>query len=218
LESDEVLNPDIVLFATGRTVNTNGLGLEEAGVKMNDQGIITVDNHFQSSVEGIYAAGDVLTPSLASVSMEQGRVAACHALGFAFKEKLDPLSVLAVYSVPEVAGVGLTEDDAKKQGIDYEVGRCHFGAIPRGIISGDSDGILKLVFRRNDHCLLGVHILGDIASELITLGQATIHNSGTIDLFNNLTFATPTYTMAYKYAAFDGLKRLAAAGYKTDRH
>jgi NAD(P) transhydrogenase len=118
--------------------------------------------------------------------------------------------------VPEVAGVGLTEDDVKEQGIDYEVGRCNFGTIPRGLISGDSDGILKLVFRRHDRRLLGVHILGDIASELIALGQATLHNSGTIDMFNNLTFATPTYTMAYKYAAFDGFKHLAAAGGSTD--
>ena len=207
-----MLRPDIVLFATGRTVNTEGLSLDVAGVKVNARGIVQVDKHFQTSVEGIYAAGDVIGPSLASVSMEQGRVAACHALDLGFKEKLDPLSVSAVYSVPEVAGVGLTEDNAKEQGIDYEVGRCNFGTIPRGFISGDSDGILKLVFRRHDRRLLGVHILGDIASELIALGQATIHNSGTIDVFNNLTFATPTYTMAYKYAAFDGLKHLATSG------
>lgn len=212
LETGEVLHPDIVLFATGRKVNTEGLGLETAGVKLGARGIIEVDKHFQTSVEGVYAAGDVIGPSLASVSMEQGRVAACHALCLGIKEKLDTLSVSAVYSVPEVSGVGLTEDEAKKQGIDYEVGRCNFGAIPRGIISGDSDGILKLVFRRHDRHLLGVHILGDIASELIALGQATIHNSGAIDLFNDLTFATPTYTMAYKYAAFDGFKRLAADG------
>ena len=211
LETHEVLRPDIVLFATGRMVNTEGLSLDAAGVKLNARGMVQVDNHFQTSVEGIYAAGDVIGPSLASVSMEQGRVAACHALGLGFKEKLDPLSVSAVYSVPEVAGVGFTEDNAKEQGIDYEVGRCNFGTIPRGFISGDSDGILKLVFRRHDRRLLGVHILGDIASELIALGQATLYNSGTIDVFNNLTFATPTYTMAYKYAAFDGFKHLAAS-------
>ena len=173
LETDEVLRPDIVLFATGRTVNTEGLGLDAAGVKLNTRGMIQVDSHFQTSVEGIYAAGDVIGPSLASVSMEQGRVAACHALDLGFKEKLDPLSVSAVYSVPELAGVGLTEDNAKEQGIHYEVGRCNFGEIPRGLISGDSDGILKLIFRRHDRRLLGVHILGDIASELIALGQAT---------------------------------------------
>ena len=212
LKTGEVLRPDMALFATGRLVDTKGLGLDSAGVKLNPRGVVEVDNQFQTSIEGVYAAGDVIGPSLASVSTEQGRVAACHALGLGFKEKLDPLSVSAVYSVPELAGVGLTEDNAKEQGIDYEIGRCSFGEIPRGLISGDADGILKLVFRRHDRRLLGVHILGDIASELIALGQATLYNSGTIDVFNNLTVATPTYTMAYKYAAFDGFKRLAAGG------
>ena len=212
LKTGEVLRPDMALFATGRLVDTKGLGLDSAGVKLNPRGVVEVDNHFQTSIEGVYAAGDVIGPSLASVSTEQGRVAACHALGLGFKEKLDPLSVSAVYSVPELAGVGLTEDNAKEQGINYEIGRCSFGEIPRGLISGDTDGILKLVFCRQDRRLLGVHILGDIASELIALGQATLYNSGTIDVFNNLTVATPTYTMAYKYAAFDGFKRLAAGG------
>jgi NAD(P) transhydrogenase len=212
LETGEVLQPGMALFATGRLANTEGLGLDAAGVKLNPRGVVEVDKFFQTSIEGVYAAGDVIGPSLASVSTEQGRVAACHALGLGFKEKLDPLSVSAVYSVPELAGVGLTEDNAKEQGIDYEVGRCSFGEIPRGLISGDTDGILKLIFRRQDRRLLGVHILGDIASELIALGQASLYNSGTIDLFNNLTVATPTYTMAYKYAAFDGFRRLAADG------
>lgn len=212
LKTGEMLRPDMALFATGRLVDTKGLDLDSAGVKLNPRGVVEVDNHFQTSIEGVYAAGDVIGPSLASVSTEQGRVAACHALGLGFKEKLDPLSVSAVYSVPEMAGVGLTEGNAKEQGIDYEIGRCSFGEIPRGLISGDTEGILKLVFRRQDRRLLGVHILGDIASELIALGQATLYNSGTIDVFNNLTVATPTYTMAYKYAAFDGFKRLAAGG------
>jgi NAD(P) transhydrogenase len=110
LETGEVLQPDIALVATGRLVDTEGLGLDAAGVKLNPRGVVEVDNHFQTSIEGIYAAGDVIGPSLASVSAEQGRVAACHALGLGFKVKLDPLSVSAVYSVPELAGVGLTED------------------------------------------------------------------------------------------------------------
>ena len=200
LKTGEVLRPDMALFATGRLVNTQGLGLDAAGVKLSPRGVVEVDNHFQTSIDGVYAAGDVIGPSLASVSTEQVRVAACHALGLGFKVKLDPLSVSAVYSVPELAGVGLSEDNAKEQGIDYEVGRCSFGEVPRGLISGDTDGILKLVFRRQDRRLLGVHILGDIASELIALGQATLYNSSTIDVFNNLTVAAPTYTMAYKYA------------------
>ena len=209
LETGEVLRPDIALFAAGRTVNTEGLGLEAAGVKLNARGGVAVSDKFETSVEGIYAAGDLIGPSLSSISMEQGRVAACHAFDLRFKQKMDPLPVSAVYSVPEVAGVGLTEDEAKKQRINYEVGRCSFGTIPRGIIAGHSEGLLKLVFRKDDRRLLGVHILGEIASELIGLGQATIHTGGTIDVFNRLTFATPTYTMAYKFAAFDGLKRLA---------
>ena len=139
LKTGEVLRPDMALFATGRLVDTKGLGLDSAGVKLNPRGVVEVDNHFQTSIEGVYAAGDVIGPSLASVSTEQGRVAACHALGLGFKEKLDPLSVSAVYSVPELAGVGLTEDNAKEQGIDYEIGRCSFGEIPRGLISGDTE-------------------------------------------------------------------------------
>lgn len=208
LENGEILRAEAVLIAVGRKVNTDGLGLQDAGVEINERGEIIVDRSFQTSAHGIYAAGDVIGPSLSSVSMEQGRVAACHAFDLTFKETVDPLPVWAVYSVPEVAGVGLTEEEAKTQGIDYEVGRASFATLPRGIISGHPEGILKLVFRRDNQRLLGVHILGDIASELIGLGQATIHCRGEIDLFNQLTFATPTYTMAYKFAAFDGFRRL----------
>lgn len=209
LDSGETLQSETVIFAVGRSVNSDKLGLSEAGVNINANGMIIVNENFQTSAEGIYAAGDVLFPSLSSVSMEQGRVAACNAFNLAFKETMDLLPVWAVYSVPEVAGVGLTEEEAKAQGIDYEVGRSNFSALPRGIISGQSDGMLKLVFRRSDHRLLGTHAIGDIASELIGLGQATIRLEGKIDLFNQLTFATPTYTMAYKFAAFDGFRRLS---------
>ncbi len=209
LENGESLRSEVVLVAVGRLVNTDGLGLQEVGIETNERGEIIVDRNFETSIKGIYAAGDVISPSLSSVSMEQGRVAACHAFDLTFKQTMDPLPVWAVYSVPEIAGVGLTEEEAKTQGIDYEVGRSSFAMLPRGIISGHPEGMLKLVFRRDDHRLLGVHALGDIASELIGLGQAIIHSHGDIDLFNQLTFATPTYTMAYKFAAFDGLRRLA---------
>lgn len=212
LDSGEVLRPDIVLCAVGRSVNTDGLGLAEAGVEVNSRGWVMVDEHFQTNLEGVYAAGDLIRPSLASISMEQGQLAACHAFGLAFKENLDPLPVSAVYSVPEVAAVGLTEEEVRRRGIDYEVGRCSFATLPRAIISGHTEGLVKLVFRRDDRRLLGVHILGDIASELIGLGQAAINASDAIDVFKHLTFATPTYTMAYKFAAFDGFKRLVDAG------
>ncbi len=212
MDSGEVLRPEAVLLAVGRAVNTDGLGLQEAGVNTNESSEIVVDTSFQTSAQGIYAAGDVIGPSLSSVSMEQGRVAACHAFNLEFKEAIDLLPVWGIYSIPEVAGVGLTEEAAQAQGIDYVVGRANFATLPRGIISGQPDGMLKLIFRRDNHHLLGVHILGDIASELIGLGQATIHMGGEIDLFNRLTFATPTYTMAYKFAAFDGLRRLTSNG------
>jgi NAD(P) transhydrogenase len=217
LNSGDELRPDMVLVAVGRSVNTGGLGLSEAGVNVNDRGWVVVDDRFRTNVEGIYAAGDLIGPSLASIAMEQGQLAACHALGLRFRENPDPLPVFAVYSVPEVASVGLSEEAAARQGVAYDVGRCSFGTIPRGIISGHGEGLLKLVFRRDDRRLLGVHIFGDIASELIGVGQAAIHAGGTIDLFNHLTFATPTYTMAYKFAAYDGFKRLAEAGGPPDR-
>lgn len=143
LNSGEVLRPETVLFAVGRSVNTERLGLKEAGVNTNERGEIVVDQYFKTSVEGIYAAGDVISPSLSSVSMEQGRVAACHAFNLDFKEAIDLLPVWGVYSIPEVAGVGLTEEAAQAQGIDYEVGRSSFAKLPRGIISGRPEGCLN---------------------------------------------------------------------------
>src|SRR5256886_1374026 len=201
LETGEVLRPDIALFAAGRTVNTEELGLEAAGVKLNARGAVAVSGKFETSVDGIYAAGDLIGPSLSSISMEQGRVAACHAFDLRFKETMDPLPVSAVYSVPEVAGVGLTEDNAKKQRINYEVGRCSFATIPRGIIGGPPEGLLKLVFPKGRRRFPGVPLLGENRLELIRPRPANISPRGTIYFIKPLTFATPTYTMAYKFAA-----------------
>ena len=171
---------------------------------------IEVDEHFRTSVEGVYAAGDVIgPPALASVSMEQGRVAVCHAFGFPFKETVDPLPPFAVYSIPEAAMVGLSEGAAQAQGIDHEVGRGWFKGNARATISGFTEGLVKLVFRREDKALLGVHILGEGASELIHTGQAVIHAGGTIDRFIHTTFCAPTRSEAFKYAAYDGLQRLS---------
>jgi NAD(P) transhydrogenase len=162
------IRPEKVLFAAGRAGNTEVLGLEEAGVATDDRGRIVVDNTYRTAVEGIYAAGDVIgRPALASVSMEQGRVAACHAFGIPFKETLDPLPPYGVYSIPEAAMVGLTEAEASERGIDYEVGRGWFKHSPRAQIAGSPEGLIKLVFRRDDRRLLGVHIVGEIAAELV---------------------------------------------------
>ena len=210
VESGEVIQPEQVLFAAGRSGNTEGLGLEELGVQLDARGRVKVDETFRTIAEGIYAAGDVIgPPALASVSMEQGRVAVCHAFGIPFKETVDPLPPFAVYSIPEAAMVGLTEEAARAQGVDHEVGRGWFAGNTKATISGFTEGLVKLVFRRDDRALLGAHILGDGASELIHTGQAVIHAGGTIDRFIHTTFCAPTMSEAYKYAAYDGLQRLS---------
>jgi NAD(P) transhydrogenase len=210
LESGEVLRPERVLVAAGRVGNTAELGLKDAGIETDERGRIKVDAHYQTAAEGIYAAGDVIgPPGLASVSMEQGRVAMCHAFGIEFKDTVDPSPPFGVYSIPEAAMVGLTERAAQEQGIDCEIGIAYFAGNTRSTIAGTTDGLLKLVFRRDDRRLLGVHMLGDAASELIHLGQAVLHFDGTIDYFIHTTFNLPTATDIYKYAAYDGLQRLA---------
>jgi NAD(P) transhydrogenase len=144
--------------------------------------------------------------------MEQGRVAVCHAFGIPFKESVDRLPPFGVYSIPEVAMAGMTEDAAVASGIDHEVGRAWCAQNARARMAGTTDGLVKLVFRRDDRRLLGVHIVADIASELVHVGQAVLHGSGTIDRFIHTTFNVPTYTEAFKYAAYDGLQRLAGGG------
>lgn len=212
------LRPEKVLFAAGRTGNTEGIGLAEVGVQTDERGRIVVDAHYQTTAPGIYAAGDVIgPPGLASVSMEQGRVAICRALGIPFKESVSPLVPFGVYSIPEVAMVGLTEEGAAAADIDYEVGRGWFAQNTRATIAGATDGLVKLVFRRDDKRLLGVHILGASAAELIHLGQAVLHFGGTIDYFIDTTFAAPTETEVFKYAAYDGLQRLQRAARLTPR-
>jgi NAD(P) transhydrogenase len=168
-----------------------------------------VDERYRTSVEWLYAAGDVIgPPALASVAAEQGRVAACHAFGIPFKQTVDPLPPYGVYSIPEVAMVGVTEQQAAEQGLDYEVGRAWLADNARSRIAGTA-GLVKLVFDRRDRRLLGVHILSEEAGELVHLGQAVMHAGGTIDQFIHTTFNVPTRTEAYKYAAYDGLQRLA---------
>ena len=207
LSNGATCETDAVFFATGRSPNTEGLGLEEAGVEVNERGYIVVDQNFQTSAPGVYAAGDVLGPGLSSVAMEQGRVAACLAFDLDFLEMVDPIPISAVYGMPELAGVGLTEEQCREQGLDYAVGRATLASIPRGAISGH-DGLLKLIFRRDDRRLLGVHCLGEIASEMIGAGQMVLHYGGIVDIFTTVTLPTPTYSYAYKNAAFDGLRRV----------
>ena len=209
LADGEILRPEKVIFAAGRAGNTAGLGLEEAGVTTDERGRIVVDDQFRTTAEGIYAAGDVIgPPALASVSMEQARVAACWAFDIPFKRTVDALPPFGVYSIPEVALVGLTEEAAQSQGIAYGVGRARFDQNTRAAIAGSTDGMIKFVFDRNDLSLLGVHIVGETATELIHQGQAVIHFGGKLDYFIHSTFNVPTVSEAYKYAAYDGLRQV----------
>ncbi|HVF31652.1 MAG TPA: FAD-dependent oxidoreductase [Acidimicrobiales bacterium] len=206
----ETLAPEKVIFATGRVGNTAELGLADAGVTTDDAGRIVVDEHYRTTAPGISAAGDVIgPPALASVSMEQARTAVRWALDLPRKDAAaDHLAPYGVYTVPEAAMVGLTEAAAVAAGHDVGVGRARFAVNTRAAISGATDGLLKLVFERTDLRLLGVHVLGDSATELVHLGQAVLHFGGTIEHFVHSTFNVPTLSEAYKYAAYDGLGRV----------
>lgn len=206
LGNGEVLTPQKAIFATGRVGNIEELGLADAGVATDDRGRILVDDQYRTNVEGIYAAGDVIgPPALASVSMEQARIAACAAFDLPLARLVDSLPPFGVYSVPEVAMVGLSEEAAAAEGLDCAVGRFRFADMARAAISGATEGMIKLVFERDTLKLRGVHVLGESATELVHLGQCVIHFGGTIEHFIHTTFNVPTLHDIYKYAAYDGL-------------
>lgn len=210
LSSGRRCSPDTLLFAAGRVANTQGLGLEALGVELDSRGRVVVDKNFRTCVPGIYAAGDVVQPTLASIAMEQGRVAVCHAFGIPFEGTVDPCPVSAIYGMPEISGAGATEEQCREQHLDYGVGRADLGLTPRGAIAGRG-GLLKLIFLKADRKLIGVHCIGDIASEIVGIGQMVIRCGGTLNTIASMSFNTPTYSYAYKYAAFDGLRQLAAS-------
>lgn len=214
LSTREHLRADTVLIAAGRVVNTERLGLESAGVSVDAHGRVEVDGNFRTSADGIYAAGDVLRPTLASIAMEQGRAAICSAFGIPFEGNVDPTPVSAIYGMPELSGAGLTEEACRERGLSYEVGRADLALTPRGAIAGQG-GLLKLIFQRDDRKLVGVHCIGEIASEVVGIGQMAIRCGGTLNTLATMSFNTPTYSYAYKYAALDGLRRLAALGDQT---
>lgn len=207
LSSGEYVYADTLLFAAGRTANTDGLGLDAAGIALDSRGRIVVDANFRTSVGAVYAAGDVLGPTLASIAAEQGRIAICHAFGIPFEGVVDPVAVSAVYAMPEVAGAGLTEERCRSNGLDYAVGRAELDVTLRGAIAGRG-GLLKLIFLKDDRKLVGVHCIGDIASEIVGIGQMAIRCDATLNTIANMSFNTPSYGYAYKNAAFDGLRQV----------
>ena len=211
LADGRLVKSDVLLYAAGRTGNVGSLGLESVGIEIDNRGRIKVDPiTFQTSVPHIYAAGDVIGfPSLASTSMEQGRVAACHAFGITLPPPPETFPY-GIYAVPEISTVGLSEEQVRETGVAYECGVARFRETSRGHIMGVNSGFLKLIFSIETRRLLGAHIVGEGATELIHIGQAVINLHGTVDFFVNNTFNYPTLAEAYKIAGLDAWNRMGA--------
>jgi len=210
MKSGKVLETETALFAAGRRAAVEGLGLEKAGLSLSDRGYISVDENYRTVVRHIYAAGDVIGfPALASTSMEQGRVAVCHAFGFKYKQRVASMLPMGIYTIPEISAAGETEESCKEKKIEYAVGRALYENNARGHIAGDTAGMLKLIFSRADKKLLGMSIIGENATELIHIGMMVLDAGLTIDEFIEQVFNYPTLSELYKYAAYDGLGNLA---------
>ena len=211
MEDGRRVRSDMVLYAAGRMGATAALDLDKCGLATDSRGRLAVDGKtFQTEVPHIYAAGDVIGfPSLASTSMEQGRIAACHAFGLPLPPapKYFPYGI---YAVPEISTVGMTEEEVRERGIGYECGVARFRETSRGHIMGLNSGMMKLLFSLKTRRLLGVHIIGEGATELIHIGQAVLNLKGTLDYFIENTFNYPTLAEAYKIAALDAWNRMPA--------
>jgi NAD(P) transhydrogenase len=208
LASGKQIISEQALYSIGRTGATQALNLPAAGLEADARGRLRVNASYQTDVPHIYAVGDLIGfPSLASTSMEQGRLAACHAFGVP-ATSVPELFPYGIYPIPEISMVGSTEEELTEQGIPYEVGKAQYREIARGQIIGDNSGLLKLIFHLDTRALLGVHIIGEGASELVHIGQAVLAFNGTIDYFVNTVFNYPTLAECYKTAAFDGINRM----------
>ena len=210
LASGKQIVTEMALYSIGRTGATRSLNIESAGLVTDERGLLKVNEYFQTNSPNIYAVGDVIGfPSLASTSMEQGRLAACHAFGIPTQHTPE-LFPYGIYTIPEISTVGRNEEELTEQGIPYEVGKAQYREIARGQIIGDQTGLLKLIFHLDTHELLGVHIIGEGASELVHIGQAVMAFKGRVEYFINNVFNYPTLAECYKTAAFDGINRLGA--------
>jgi NAD(P) transhydrogenase len=210
LSDGRKIRTEMLLYAAGRVGATAGLGLETCGIEADDRGRLKVDQKtFQTNVPNIYAAGDVIGfPSLASTAMEQGRIAACHAFGAPMPPAPEYFPY-GIYAVPEISTVGLTEQQVKEKSIPYECGIARFRETSRGHIMGLQSGMMKLIFSLKTRRLLGAHIIGEGATELVHIGQAVLNLKGTVDYFVENAFNYPTLAEAYKIAALDAFNRMA---------
>jgi NAD(P) transhydrogenase len=203
LSSGATLSVDSVLVAAGRRAVVDGLELERVGLAVDERGLLGVDTRFRTRARHVFAAGDVVGfPSLASVGAEQARIAVCAAFGVPFKKKLAPLFPTGIYTIPEAATVGATEESLREKGVDYLVGRAEYRHNARGVIIGDRDGFLKLLFRRRDLKLLGAHMLGEQATELVHVGMMTMLTGGGAADLQRACFNAPTLSILYKDAAY----------------
>jgi NAD(P) transhydrogenase len=208
LASGKQIITEMALYSIGRTGATRALDTDAAGLETDERGLLKVNEHYQTNISHIYAVGDVIGfPSLASTSMEQGRLAACHAFGIPTQSSPE-LFPYGIYTIPEISTVGRNEEELTQQGIPYEVGKAQYREIARGQIIGDQSGLLKLIFDLDSHKVLGVHIIGEGASELVHIGQAVMAFNGSVEFFINNVFNYPTLAECYKTAAFDGINRL----------
>ncbi len=210
LNSGERIEVETLLAATGRNGNTEGMGLEEIGLKPGPRGHLEVNDHYQTNLAHIYAAGDVIGfPALASTAMEQARVAMVHAFNLKYKTELATILPYGIYTIPECSMAGKTEEELQSGNVPYVAGRARYNANARGQIIGDEDGFLKLLYNKKDMKLLGVHVIGESASELVHVGLTAILLGADADLFIHTCYNYPTLTELYKYATYDALGQRA---------
>lgn len=208
LESGKRVAAEMLLYAVGRQANGDQLNLEAAGLQADSRGRLSVNQSLQTAVPHIYAVGDVIGfPALASTSMEQGRLASCHMFGVPFAH-MPELFPYGIYTIPEISMVGRTEEQLTAKKVPYEVGIAKYAELAKSMMLGDKNGMLKLLFERNTHELLGVHAIGERATEIIHIGQAVLSYGGKVDYFRDAVFNYPTLAEAYKVAALDGLNKL----------
>jgi NAD(P) transhydrogenase len=209
LESGKRIVSDILLYAVGRQANTDSLNLDAAGVSAGRRGLLAVNAFLQTAVPHIYAAGDVIGfPSLASTAMEDGRIAACHMFGKQFARPDHSKMPYGIYSIPEISMVGQTEAQLTENKIPYEVGIARFEELAKGAMIGDGTGFLKLLFHLETHEILGVHVIGESAAELVHIGHVAMGFKRGIEFLRDSVFNYPTLAEAYKVAAFDGLNKV----------
>ncbi|HEX6496788.1 MAG TPA: Si-specific NAD(P)(+) transhydrogenase [Acidobacteriaceae bacterium] len=209
LESKKRIQGDALLYAVGRSGNVEALNLEKAGIEADSRGRIPVDKDYRTKTPNIFAVGDVIGfPSLASVSMEQGRIAVARAFNDNTAHSDPTYYPYGIYTIPEISFIGKTEEQLTDEDVPYEVGVAYYREIARGQIRGDTTGRLKIVFHRETRHLLGVHIIGEGASELLHIGQAVMALGGTLDYFIDTVFNYPTLAECYKTAAYNGINRL----------